>query len=164
MINWGIGKGPTIGFALAILALLVSGGLSYHNLRRIARNEGLVIHTHEVLDELRDTLQALAEAESSQRSYLITGDQTYFEPQHRAVAAAEVHLDRLKGLTIDSPLQQGRLTNLQRMINLRVASLKTGITRREAEGVEGARQYVLVGKGRREMALIRALVDEMAKN
>jgi signal transduction histidine kinase len=164
MINWGIGKGPTIGFALAILALLVSGGLSYHNLRRIARNEGLVIHTHEVLDELRDTLQALAEAESSQRSYLITGDHTYFAPQHRAVAAAEVHLDRLRGLTIDNPLQQGRLTNLQQMINLRVASLKTGVIQRDSEGVEGARQYVLEGKGRREMALIRALVDEMAKN
>lgn len=162
-INWGIGKGPTIGFALAILVLLVSGGLSYHNLRRIARNEGLVIHTHEVLDELRDTLQALAEAESSQRSYLITGDQTYFQPQHRAVAAAQVHLDQLKGLTIDNPLQQDRLTSLEQMINLRVGSLQTGITRRAAEGVEGARQYVLVGKGRREMASIRALVDEMVK-
>ena len=55
MVKSGIGKGATIGFTLAILALLVSGWLSYSNIRRIDRNDAMVVHTHEVLDELRDT-------------------------------------------------------------------------------------------------------------
>ncbi|CAN5468225.1 hypothetical protein BH20VER3_BH20VER3_17240 [soil metagenome] len=84
-----VGKGATMGFALALFALLVSGALSYYNIRRIARNEGLVVHMHEVLDEIRDTLQSLAEAEAGQRGYLITADQSYLEPQRAAVATAQ---------------------------------------------------------------------------
>ena len=162
-MNWSVGKGATIGFVLAILALFVSGGLSYHNIRRIARNEGMVVHTHEVLDELRDTLQTLSEAESSQRSYLLTADQSYLQSQRGAVATAQAHVDRLKGLTQDNPAQQLRLTNLLPMINARLGSLQTGITTRDREGVEGASRYVLLGTGRKEMSAIRALVSEMVR-
>ncbi|MBA3651719.1 MAG: CHASE3 domain-containing protein [Chthoniobacterales bacterium] len=122
-----VGKGATLGFLLAIVALLVSGGLSFHNIRRIARNERLVVHTHEVLDELRETLTSLAEAESSQRSYLITQDPTYLVPERPAVAGAQLHLDRLRALTKDNPAQQARLTKLRPLINLRLNSLQTGI-------------------------------------
>jgi CHASE3 domain sensor protein len=63
-----VGPGATFGFALAIVALLVSGWLSYRNLLRISRNEKLVVHTHEVLDGLREVIASLATAESNQRS------------------------------------------------------------------------------------------------
>ncbi|MGI8955595.1 MAG: sensor histidine kinase [Chthoniobacterales bacterium] len=162
-MSWGAGKGATIGFALAILALLVSGGLGYHNIRRIARNEGMVVQTHEVLDELRDTLKSLAEAESYQRSYLITADRSYLEPYRSAVASVRVYLDQVKKLTVDNPSQQQRLTRLAPMIGTRLASLQAGIEIRDTEGVEEARRYVQAGKGRREMNSIRGEVDEMVK-
>ncbi|MGI8889245.1 MAG: sensor histidine kinase [Chthoniobacterales bacterium] len=158
-----VGRGAQIGFSLALLALLVSGGLSYYNIRRIARNEGLVVHTHEVLDEMRDALRSLAEAESAQRSYLIGGDPTYLETQRAAVAGARAHVDQIAKLTSDSPSQQARLVRLRPMIEVRLRSLQTGITTRDREGLEGARRYVLEGKGRREMTSIHGLVDEMQR-
>ncbi|HEY1581507.1 MAG TPA: CHASE3 domain-containing protein [Chthoniobacterales bacterium] len=158
-----VGRGASIGFSLAILALLVSGWLSFHNIRRIARNEGLVVHTHEVLDELRDSLKLLAQAESAQRSYLITGDTTYLDPHRAIVADIQRHLDRLKSLTSDNPIQQIRLAKLESLINDRIDSLQTGITTRQTQGAEGAQRYVQAGKGRQEMTSIRDLVDGMVQ-
>jgi signal transduction histidine kinase len=161
MVKSGIGKGASIGFTLAILALLVSGWLSYSNIRRIARNDAMVVHTHEVLEELRDTFLALAQAESYQRSYLITGDRSYLDPKKAAGSSARVSVARLKELTDDNSSQQARLTRLEPMIESRLGSLETGIATRDTQGLEGAQRYVQAGRGRREMSAIEALVEEI---
>ncbi len=158
-----VGAGARIGFGLAILALLVGGWLSYDNLERIRRNDRLVIHTHEVLDELRDALSTLASAESSQRSYLITGEESYLQPYHASSDLVQGELDRVRSLTVDNPAQQVRLTKLKPMVETRLLSLRNGITARDTQGVEGAAKYVRAGVGKREMNSIRALMSEMEK-
>ncbi|MDQ2659464.1 MAG: CHASE3 domain-containing protein, partial [Verrucomicrobiota bacterium] len=112
----GIGKLATVGFVLTIAVLVLSGGLAQRNLQRLARNEGLVVHTHEVMDALRETLKALAEAESGQRSYMITGDASYLELYRVGFNSVRGHVDRLKFLTSDNPGQQERLARLSPII------------------------------------------------
>ncbi len=126
-----VSKWARVGFALAFLALLVSGWLSYDNIRRIGRNDALIIHTHEVLDEIRDLLKNLAEAEANQRNYLLTGESGYLQPYLAAASSADHHLARLRKLTVDNRLQQNRLTNLKPMIGRRLVSLRTAIGIRE---------------------------------
>ena len=159
-----VGTGARIGFGLAILALLVGGWLSYDNLERIRRNDRLVIHTHEVLDELRDTLSTLASAEASQRSYLITGDKSYLQPYHASADLVLGELDRIRSLTADNPVQLARLTKLRPTVEARLRSLRNGIKARDTQGVEGAAQYVRLGVGKREMNSIRALMGDMEKD
>ena len=156
-----VGKGAAFGFILAVIVLLVSGWLASINIRRISRNDALVIHTHEVLDEIRDTLATLAIAESSQRTYLITGEAVYLQPYRSAAHAAREHVGRIKSLTVDNPEEQNRIPRLEALVADRLASLRAGLTIRDKEGVEGARRYVLSGKGRREMDGIRDLLSRM---
>src|SRR4029079_11692879 len=111
-MNRAVGTGARIGFALAILALLVGGWLTYDNLRRIRRNDGLVVHSHAVLDEIRDTLNTLAAAESSQRSYLINEDASYLRPYQANSDLGQGHVDRMRALTVDNSMQQTRLATL----------------------------------------------------
>ncbi|MEO7166715.1 MAG: CHASE3 domain-containing protein [Spartobacteria bacterium] len=158
-----VGKGTALAFLLVVAVLLASGWLSYRNLNQLSINEGWVVHTHEVLDNFQDILTTLAVAESSQRSYLITGESLYLAPYREAAASVESRIARTRELTPDNPLQQQRLTKLQPMVTARLASLQTGIATRDAEGVEGARRYVIAGRGRREMESIRRLVSEMQK-
>ncbi|MEO5753314.1 MAG: CHASE3 domain-containing protein [Chthoniobacterales bacterium] len=158
-----IGNAAKAGFALAIVALLLSGGLSFFNLQRIQHNAGLVVHTHLVMDELRGTLDALSESESNQRSYLISGDRSYLAPHRAAAAAAEAHLQRLQELTADNPQQQSRLAKMKPELAARLESLRAGIIIREREGVDGASRYVLRGKGKRQMVAVRALAGQMYK-
>ncbi len=157
----GVGLGATLGFSLALLALLVSGALSYYNISRIARNEALVVHTHEVLDQLAGILEGMSEAESNQRSYLVTFDTSYLGPQRSAVGRALAHLEQLKALTSDNLPQQARLRKLAPLVQDRLGSLQTGIQIRQVQGVEGARDYVVLGKGRNSMNAIRDLMGEM---
>lgn len=150
-----VGRGLTIGFAVTIVALLASGWLSFRNLNRLSTNEALVVHTHEVLDQIRDVLGTLSEAETQQRSFLLTGEALYLEPYRQAVAAVQKHLDQLQELTADNQSHQRALRDLRSNIVARLESLQIGIGIREKEGLEGARRYVLIGKGRKEMEAIR---------
>ncbi len=158
-----VGFRASVGFALAVLALALSGWLSYENIRRIARNDALVVHTHEVLDEMRDLTANLSEAESRQRSYLLSGEQLYLEPYRAAAAAAERSGARMKKLTTDNPTQQERLKQLQPMVTVRLASLEKGFAIYNTSGMEGARRYIIEGRGRREMEAIHGLLGEMQK-
>ena len=156
-----IGKWTSAGFLLTIAVLGLSGWLSYRNLNQLSDSEGWVIHTHEVLDELRDTLATLAEAESGQRSYLITGDPAYLGPYRSACGAVTAHLQRVAFLTADNVVQQKRLTGLNETVEKRLSSLGAGIEVRDAAGIEGAIRYVNEGRGRREMDSIRTQIAVM---
>ena len=155
-----VGLRASLGFALAVIALAASGWLSYQNLRRISHNDAMVVHTHQVLDEMRDLAGRLAEAESQQRSYLLTGQQLYLAPFRAAAAAAERSIANVKRLTVDNPTQQDRFDQLQPMVMTRLASLEQGCEIYQASGTEGARRYVVEGRGRREMEGIRKILDE----
>src|SRR5450432_3644711 len=141
-MKWFVGKGATLGFAFALAALLVSGWLSFRIIQRISGNDALVIHTHEVLDEVRDILAVLRDAEVAQRSYLITADRTYLDPYQAGIAEVNGHVDRLQSLTTDNPVQQERITNLRPAVAARRDSLQIGIAALDAEGIEGARRYI----------------------
>ena len=158
-----IGTVASVGFAVAVIVLLVSGWLSYRNIRRIARNEALVVHTHEVLDEIRDLLAMLADAESGQRSYLITGEKLYLEPYRTALTTTRARIDRMLSFTLDNPIQQERVQRLRPMIDARLESLRNGIEVYDNAGTEDVRAYVRRGRGRKEMDAIRALLGTMEK-
>ena len=70
-MSWSIGKLPTIGFLLASAVLITSTALSYYNFKQVADNEAQVVHTHEVLDALAQTLASVTDAETGQRGYVI---------------------------------------------------------------------------------------------
>lgn len=160
-MNWSVGKGATFGFILAAVVLLASGWFSYRNIRQLARNEALVVHTHEVLDELRDSLTTLADAETGQRGYIITGETPYMEPYRAALASVHGHVDRVRASTADNQTQQRRLANLDEMVAARLGTLQEGIAARDAGGLEGGRLFVLAGKGKGQMDAIRGLIAEM---
>ncbi len=52
-----------IAFSVAILALLVVGVFSYRGIVVTHESDGWVGHTHDVLDELRDLVGAMENAE-----------------------------------------------------------------------------------------------------
>lgn len=156
-----VGKGAITGFLITSLVLLLSGWLSYHNLSRLRANERWVVHTREVLDELRDIELTLTNAESAQRSYLITGEAIYLEPYRNELRAVRAHFETVQKLTTDNQQQQLRLTDLSPVIEARVQSLEVGIFARNRQGAEGGRSHVASGKGRREMEFIRVTLHEM---
>ncbi|MFO0897258.1 MAG: CHASE3 domain-containing protein [Pirellulales bacterium] len=160
-MSWSIGKLPTIGFLLAIAVLITSTALSYYNFKQVADNEAQVVHTHEVLDALAQTLASVTDAETGQRGYVITGDKAYLEPYHAANKRLLELTARLSFLTGDNEDQQAELTKLQALVAGRVGVLEKVIAARDLGGLDAARGLVLTGEGKRQMDAIRAQVAAM---
>ncbi len=85
-MKWTIGTKIGTGFALALLALLLVGIVSYRSTNVLITSSQSVAHTHEVLERLRLLLATLRDGESGQRGYLITGEDPYLEPYTTAKA------------------------------------------------------------------------------
>ena len=63
----------TIGFGLALIALIVNALLSSWAIRDLVASNAWVVHTHEVISHLEEMVLTLWEAEVGQRGYIITG-------------------------------------------------------------------------------------------
>ena len=151
----------TLGLAIALAILVVNALVSYRAARRLIDNDHWVSHTHEVLAQLETTLSTITDAETEQRGYLLTGDDTHLAPYTAALSQIDSDLNRLKDLTADNLDQRTLIASLEEQIANRVADLRATIDLRKAKGVQAAIQAVSTGRGTQAMNAIRATIAEM---
>jgi CHASE3 domain sensor protein len=94
--NLTVNKRLVAGFGLAAFTLLLVAGISYHNANLLIDTEHWVAHTHQVRTEFADLLSDLKDAETGQRGYLLTGEDSYLEPYKGAFVAIRTTLGDLK--------------------------------------------------------------------
>jgi methyl-accepting chemotaxis protein len=158
--NWTVGRRLIAGFALAGLTLVTIAVISYRNTYHLIENDSWVEHTHQVRLELADLLSELKDAETGQRGFLITADDSYLVPYQSALGSIKSTLDDLRKLTVDNPDQQRRLAALSPVIDVKLAELKQAIDLRRTQGFDAAVKAVSTGSGKTHMDQIRALVAE----
>ena len=124
-----------------------------------ARGKPWEKHTYLVIIELDKLFSSLQDAESGQRGYVITGNRKYLDPYHRALRTVEAHLATLRRLTRDNPEQQGRLLQIEPLIQTKLALLEAAIRLRASAGFESARDRIMTDAGRSTMDTLRALID-----
>jgi len=105
-----------IGFAAALLLLLLAGGQMYRSLQEYMDTSHWVAHTYQVLDALGDVRSGLREMESKQRTYIITAEEQYLAEQTRTADLVRAALERVGQLTTDNPGQQMRSAALAQLV------------------------------------------------
>jgi methyl-accepting chemotaxis protein len=156
--NWTVGRRLIAGFGLSALTLVVVAIISYRNANLLIENNALVEHSHQVRLQLADLLSELKDAETGQRGYVITGDDSYLEPYKSALAAIDTTLADFQKLTVDSADQQRRLAAVRPIIDAKLAELKQVIDLRRSQGFDAAAKIVLGNAGKTHMDQIRAIV------
>ena len=121
----------------------------------------LVAHTEEVLTELSLTLSSLTNAETGQRGFLLTGQDRYLEPYQQAETKIPRHLERLKTLTQDNPLQKSRLQDLEAGAEEKLAQLSDSIVAFQKHGPDAARRIVESDRGKTIMEILHRRVGEI---
>jgi signal transduction histidine kinase/CHASE3 domain sensor protein/ActR/RegA family two-component response regulator len=149
------------GFAVSLTCLAVIAAASWLALNQWRDDSASVDRSHVVMDHLESLMVAATEAQTGLRGYVITGDDSYLEPFHRAEQGAPAELQQLRRLTADSPLQQQRVEAVAALISRRLAVSQTIIDLRRKQGADAATREVLAGTGQRLHADIRNLVDQM---
>lgn len=133
-MSWVINRKYVLGFGVALTAMVVVSVNSFINLINFKKANGWVEHTYQVKNNLDELLLQLAEAETDQRGYLLTGDTHYLERYQTAVKAITREIQELRKLTLDNSLQQHRLVNLEPLVFTNLAELQKIINQRRSKG------------------------------
>ena len=115
-------------------------------------------HTHQVLAHLESAQSRLAEAESAQRLYLLTGDDSAQAHFRSLVPQFESEVAQLRSLTRDNASQQRRLGVLEGAAGARLALLKEVAYLRSTHPEEVSTG---LARGRAQMAEVHRLLEEL---
>jgi methyl-accepting chemotaxis protein len=147
-------------FAIFVILIMV-GGVSYQNMRKLSETAHWVDHTYSVLINLKQFESSIKDAETGQRGYVITGEDRYLEPYNSSLQNIGTTIQELKDLTRDNPDQQRRLVVLGPLVSEKLAEMKDIVALRRNKGFAAARAEVLTDKGKRAMDGIRKVIREM---
>src|SRR4051812_37881924 len=112
-MNWSIEQKTRLTFILVILLVILIGFLSYRSTLNFITANQSVTHTRSVLDELQGTLSSVQDVQAAQLAYLLTGNTIYLDQYNALDGLVAQHLATLRDLTVDEPIQQDRLDNLE---------------------------------------------------
>ena len=150
--------------ALLVVAFLVvafNAWLAFDAVHSLLESESLVEHTWQVIVQAERIMSSAKDAETGNRGYLITGDDSYLLPYRVASRELPIELDRFQAMTSDNPSQQARIVELRERVRARLALLQQGIDLRRSSGSDTVRLMVLSGTGKEEMDRMRSIADAM---
>jgi PAS domain S-box-containing protein len=144
-----------------VLVVLGSTALVAAGVRRERAAGAAVAHTHQVRSEVAAVLGRLADAETGQRGYLLTGRDSYLAPHTVARREIGTHLAALRALTDDNPRQQARVDTLERSARAKLAYLDTTVALHAGGRAADALGLVETGRGQRLMDEARRVAGAM---
>jgi CHASE3 domain sensor protein len=114
-----------------------------------------------VLEHLSGLLSLMKDAETGQRGFVITGDETYLEPHREAVPLVATTVADLRRLTSDNPHQQRRIDEAEALIATKLAELDRTIAMRRTQGFEATQKAIQGGEGKKAMDDLRKVLGAM---
>ncbi len=155
-----------LNFSIGLLLCLVvvNAGVAFHNLRRLRHDANQVARTHVILEGLASTVATITDAETGQRGFLITGDESYLAPYQASQAHSDEQLAELARALADNPQAADKLQQLAQLIDEKYQELAATVALRKQGDLALTRQIVLSDEGKRTMERIRALVREMRQD
>ncbi|MBV8803473.1 MAG: CHASE3 domain-containing protein, partial [Sinobacteraceae bacterium] len=153
--------GPLLGFVVAVAAVAFISLLTYRALQTRTIAALRVTHTLETMDQLQSILSLVKDAETGQRGFLLTGEESYLEPNINAKAQLPGVLTRARPLLADDAQQEERLNGLEQTVKDRLAELDQEVALRRKGDVAGALAVVRTDRGKLLMDRIRAVITAM---
>jgi signal transduction histidine kinase/CheY-like chemotaxis protein/CHASE3 domain sensor protein/HPt (histidine-containing phosphotransfer) domain-containing protein len=123
-----------LGFALAMLVILVMGGTLYAVSQSQLETARWATHSQDVLQALTEIDGSLSTAESAQRGYLLSGNETFLAERDRTIAKTNGAVQSVKNMTGDNPQQRDRTPLLEEMVAKRFAIMRDASELRRIEG------------------------------
>jgi PAS domain S-box-containing protein len=146
-LKWMLDRTSTEVFLSAAVLMVLGGAIAYAFTRELRQTGASVSYTQEVLIASGELKTDIANIESGQRGYIITGDKLLFERFRLAKAHALVSLDEVRNLTGDNPDQQFLLNQIEPLIIQQIELADKTIATRDQQGLSAAQQSLASGTG-----------------
>jgi len=153
-----------LAFACALVCLGGIGIVAFRSVHQLRESAAWVRHTDQVIAEHDRLLATISAAESAQRRYLITGEESDLEISRADREQTADAMRRLRTLTGDDAGQQRRIEVLAPLVTERIAALQEVVAIRRADGFAAARAALATGRGPQLQDRVRALIAEGTDN
>ena len=158
-MKWSVENKILAGFAIAVTFIAVVGGMAYQASYRYIEVSRRLMQSQEALVTLEEIYSLVSQAESGQRAYLITSDESYYlQPRNAAVNRVWELVAQLRQISADEPGRQQQLREIEHQLAVRLDILDEVLRLRQLQGLEAARQQLLSGAGRAEMEQLRDMI------
>jgi PAS domain S-box-containing protein len=148
-------------FGGTFLALAVLTRLLYSDFAREKERHRWVTHSYQVLNAATALSSNLQGAETGQRGYLLTGDESYLQPFKAALQEEHSVRQTLRSLTGDDPEQQASVHLVDELADAKFDELQKIITLRQTVGTEAALAEVRTDSGKRIMDECREVLRKV---
>ncbi|MFZ3126138.1 MAG: CHASE3 domain-containing protein [Acidovorax sp.] len=150
-----------VSLPFALLAALVLIGINEAGHRRSQQAVEEMGQEQQTRNAVNRLLQSMLDAETGQRGYLLTGNETYLEPYDKAVATVQANLDELRSQYSHSPENLQQFALLSSAVSRKLAEMELSLRLRR-QGNEDAWKFVLfTDMGREHMDSIRQLAHAL---
>lgn len=144
-----------LSLPMALLAAMVLVGINETGHMRSQDAVEQMTHGLNTRKAVNLLLQSMLDAETGQRGYLLTGNETYLEPYDKAVASVQTNLDDLRGRFMEAPNDMQEFALLSRQISRKLAEMELSLRLRR-QGNEDAWKFILhTDVGKEHMEAIR---------
>jgi signal transduction histidine kinase/CheY-like chemotaxis protein/HPt (histidine-containing phosphotransfer) domain-containing protein len=151
-----------VGFCLLFAALLAGPILGHITHKQIMAQGAAIGHARMVIMAVESMQITITDAETGQRGFLLTGDESYLQPYKDAVSRVENDLNHLKRLTDedeeDDPQQTPRISLLDSLVATKLSELQACIVARRSATPSASLELVRCGRGKATMDQIRQVL------
>ncbi|MGV0027810.1 EAL domain-containing protein [Phormidesmis priestleyi] len=139
-------KKVATGFGVVLCLLGTVSGVSVWSASQLNCSLNQVAQTSRVVESLQRLTSSLKDAETGQRSYLLTSNPDYLILYHKGAKAAKQELHTLHQQTLGNLEQRQRLTPLKPIVDAKLAKLDATIQLRRSRGLAAALKRVQTNK------------------
>lgn len=150
-----------LGVIVPLIFTTVIGWLIYKSVNDMLYSRDWARHSRSVQFALADFNCSLVTAESDQRGYLLSHNEVFLEPYHKAIDSTFAQFKILRSLTADNALQQHQLDIIEPLLNTKGRMMAQTISLEAGGDHVGALQLVNTDIGRKSMADIVSSIDYM---
>jgi CheY-like chemotaxis protein len=153
--------GPLLGFVVAVAAVGFISLLTLRSVQTRSIAAGRVTQTLQVIEQLQTILSLAKDAETGERGFLLTAEDSYLEPFTNAKAQLPEEIRKAQDLVATDPVQAQRLKMLDQAVKDKIAELDQTIVLRRKADAAAALAVVRTDRGKVFMDRIRSLVITM---
>jgi PAS domain S-box-containing protein len=151
---------------IVLLALIIVGSsvaVFALRLKAIQANREMMRYLDAIVD-LQATLASVTDAETGQRGYLLTGDESYLRPYVDGVRSVQHNLLELHDDAVEGDLSIDEVAQLSTLVNRKFEELEKVIDLRRRSGMAAAVDEVNTHSGKNLMDSIRTQIDHMTQH
>ena len=152
-----------IAFTLAVVIILGPGTFIFFSLSTLIESNRRVSHTLKTINSLEHLLTHLTELETTERGYVITGDERYLEPYFFELSpdGIQQQLFDLRQLSAGDPVLQSSLASLVPLVSKKILLMEQVINLRVAKGFDAAKASITSNIENDMMKTSLSLIDTM---